>query len=152
MKKESISFSWDKYITGKYKVETSDGQNVILSGRNPDVDASDDEITGWCGARNRATSWTKDGFYMTHTANSEYNLVLIPIEEELEPVNEKTTDYAELPEELPEGEFYGFSNSDYQTEYTKKLSIAIDLGQIGTSITRLTTVATIKSKKVLERI
>jgi hypothetical protein len=152
MKKESISFSWDKYITGKYKVETTDGRNVILSGRNPDAKIDDDKIIGWYGDEYIASSWADDGCFLHSKISSDVNLVLIPIEEELEPVSEKTTDYAELPEELPEGEFYGFTDSDYRNSFTKKLSTALNCGIPETNIVRITPVGVIKSKKVLERI
>jgi len=149
MKKESISFSWDKYITGKYKVETNYGDSVIISGRNPDTSGCD-RIVGWYG--DTASSWDDDGYFLRDREYNDFNLVLIPVKEELEPVNEKTTDYAELTEELPEGEFYGFTGCDYEEVSTTQLSTAIERGEPGTNIFHKKLVGVIKSKKVLERI
>lgn len=123
MKKESISFSWDKYITGKYKVETSNGENVILSGRNPEVLMPDNEVVGWYGEKKLATSWTKDGFYHSIASNSNLNLVLIPIVEELEPVTEGKPEVEFDLYQIPEGYSYIYVSNDGDTCHCKRFSL-----------------------------
>jgi hypothetical protein len=123
MKKESISFSWDKYITGKYKVETSNGQNVIISGRNPDAEIDDDKIVGWYGDGSIASSWADDGCYLNNKNHSDYNLVLIPIEEELEPVTEGKPGVEFDPYQIPEGYSYIYVSNDGDTCHCKRFSL-----------------------------